>query len=400
MKRIVAILLAVTMIFALAACSTGSDDKASTPPSQSATPPSTPSNSGPASSSSPPSEAPTIADPFGGAGTVGFVTDEVDHWAREEYNIVYYNFQVTILTGGITDAFEKLGKAYNFKLEQLTANGNTDMYINILQTILLKEPDGIIVDVRPENAPRVSEILEDYAIPSVCLQNKPVDTTGTTLLPCVIMDQIHNGRRLVEYLDEVYTDYWGDIDKSEIMLLILDWSTNVDINLRAQGAEQMWKELYGDQPFIYGDTASGGLNAESGYATGNSIIAANPEVKYWFIVGTTEDITLGCTRAVEALGKEDSTLIAATGVSTLPGEWDAGYDGCWIAIYYVPPAMYAGPAIFGLLAMIDGRATMDDLWSEYVLPGDKAPRLTIPADVVTRENYKSYNDEVMKGFGI
>lgn len=393
MKKILAILLALVMVFALVACNSNTS---STSPSTSSSP-----SAPPATENKPPETLPPEAEPVpSGEDTIGFVTDNIDHWARDAYDIVYYNYNVTNLTAQTTDALNLLGAKYNFTVEQLTANGDADAYINNLQTILLKGPDGLLVDISQELAPRVSEILDEYGIPAVCLFNKAVDVDGVELIPSVIMDQFYNGERQLEHLNSVYKDYWGDIDRAEIALLILDWSTNMDINMRAQGAESKWKELFGDQTFYYGDTAAESLSAEAGYNVANSLLAAHPEVKYWFVVGTVEDITLGAGRAIEALGKQDNVLMTASGAAILPGEWDAGYDGCWIANYAVSPFLYSGTGTFGLLAMIDGRATKETLWPDQFLPGDKAPRFMLKANMMTRENYKNYLGDIVKSFGV
>lgn len=146
MKKILAVLLVLTMVFALFACTEGGKEGETSPP-----PPDTPAANigGDASPDTPSSEDGEM--PSG--STVGYVTDDVDHWARDAYHIVYYNYNVTNLTAQTTDALTLLGENYNFTVEQLTANGDADAYINNLQTILLREPDGMVVDISAELAP-------------------------------------------------------------------------------------------------------------------------------------------------------------------------------------------------------------------------------------------------------
>lgn len=223
---------------------------------------------------------------------------------------------------------------------------------------------------------------------------------GVELIPAVVMDQYYNGRRQMEFLHSVYKDYWGDIDPSEITLLIMDWSSNMEFVKRSDGALTKWKEFFGDQTYYYGDCASESLSAEAGDSVANSIISAHPEVKYWFIVSTVEDIALGTSRAVEALGKEDSVLMTASGAAILPGEWGNGYDGCWIANYAISPFFYSGTGVFGLIAMMDGRATKSTLWPDQFQEGDQAARFMLQADMMTLANYKSYLGDVVRSFGV
>ena len=410
MKKAIAILLVLVMSFALIAC--GGDGDSGTPANSGGTS-NAPSSQAPApsQSSAPAPAAPSstgdgpvggvdIHDVNPGGGSIGYVSDDVDHWARAPYHIVYYNYRPTNVAFQVLEAFEQLGEVYNFTVEQLTANGDADVYVNSLQTILIKEPDGLIVDITMELAPRVSEICAEYDIPIVCIFNKAEDVDGVEIIPAVVTDQFYNGRTQMTYLESVYRDYWGDIDRSKITLLIMDWSTNMDIYNRGVGALEKFEELFPGNTHYYGDTAADNLSAEAGTNVSNGILSAHPEVEYWFIVGTVEDITLGTARTVENLGLEDKVLMTASGAAILPGEWDAGYDGVWIANYAVPPFMYAGASLFGLFALIDGRATKDTLWPEHFLPGDKAPRYSINAEMMSRSNYKMYLSDIAAGFGV
>ncbi len=389
MKKILALVLVLSMALMLVACGAPAVDK-EPQPSQ------TPS----AAVSETPSQQPAEETPSSDGGTIGYVTDDVDQWARDAYHLVYYNYRPSNVTFQVTEALEQLGKVHNFTVEQLTANGDSDAYVNNLQTILLKEPDGMIIDITQELAPRVSEICTEYEVPAICIFNKAEDVDGVLLIPSVIMDQYYNGRTQMEHLNSVYKDYWGDIDRSKIALLRMDWSQNMDINARAVGAKEKWDELFPGNKEFYGDTAADSLSAEAGFNVANSILSANPDVEYWFIVSSVEDVALGTGRAVEALGLTDRVLMTSSGAAILPGEWDSGYDGIWIANYAVPPFMYAGIATFGLFALIDGRATVETLWPEHYKEGDKAPRYMASAQMMTLDNYKEYLTNIARSFGV
>ena len=414
MKKVIAILLILSMAFLLFACGNGKPDGSAPPSSQSPVSQSpasqSPASQSPASQSpatqSPATQTPISSDeeryvaPTGEADSAGYVSDDVDHWARRSYNIVYYNHTVTALTAQSTDALNLLGDTYNFTVESLTANGDTDAFFSNLTTILLKKPDGLVVDINPELAPRVADITNEYDIPSVCLFSAATSVDGVCLIPSVILDQFYNGQRQIEYLESVYRDYWGDIDPSEIVLLIVGRTSNRDFVIRQEGALDKWKEFFGDQMYYEVDTASETMSPEGGYNVSNSLLSVHPEVKYWFVMSPLEDLVLGASRAAEALGIDDRVLMTSSGASVLPAEWDAGYDGCWIANYAVSPFYYSGTAIFGLLALIDGRATTATLWPEYFLEGDEAARFSLKADMMTKENYKQYLGDVVRSFGV
>jgi ABC-type sugar transport system substrate-binding protein len=381
-KRIVATLLVVALALTMAVGLVGCDND-----SQSGTTP--PASSPPAGSQAPPP----------GGGTVGYVTDDVDHWARDEYHIVYFNFNPTGITGQITVALEQLSAVYNFRLTQQTANNDSDAFINGLQTILIAGgADGLIVDITEELATRTAALLQEFGVPAVCLFNVAADVNGHMVIPSVNSDQFGNGRTQLTHLANHYQDFWGDIDSSEIALLVVDYSRNLNLHERYLGARTTFESLFPGQTVFHGDTLA--TSSEDAFNVVNSIISANPQIPYWFVVATLEDLGLGSARAVEALGLEDRVLITSSGASILPSQWDEGWEGPWIANYSVPPFMFAGTALFGLLAMVDGRAAMDTLWSDTFLPGDRAARFTLSAHMMTRETYKEHIANFMRQFGI
>ena len=88
-------------------------------------------------------------------------------------------------------------------------------------------------------------------------------------------------------------------------------------------------------------------------------------------------------------------------VSLLPIEFDAGYRGSWIANYAVTPFHFSGFGAFGLLAMMDGRATMDTLWPEQArLSGDTASRFLMEGVMMTVDNYQMLVEEAAARFGV
>jgi len=404
MKKTLAILLVLVMVFSLVSCASNkgpengdpvnANTTASSQPEQSNQPvqPSQPEQSNqPVTSGQPSNPA---------AATVGFPTDDVDHWARDPYHIVYFNFRPSNITQQFTISLEKMGEVYNYTLEQLTANNDSDMFINTLQTILNKRPDGVIVDITQELASRTATLCADYDVPVVCLMNTAVDANGVALIPSVVMDEIKTGNILVEIMAESYRDYWGDIDTSEIGLLTLDWSANVSVNKRTIGAETKFNELFPGNPVFYADSTAGGMSVQSGFDLTNSILSTNPDVKYWFITAAIEDIGLGGLRAAQGLDMEDRILMTGAGATILPAEWNEGYEGNWIAAYGAIPIMYAGNALCGLLALIDGRATTDTLWPEYIQQNHKAALFYVDGLLLTRDTYRKLLDDAMLYFGV
>ena len=404
MKKLCALILVLVFAFSLAACTTsggGNSPSASTSASTSTSP----SAASPSAENSQPASTPsTSSGGTGGSGssggTVGYVTDDVDHWARDPYNFAFYTLAVSDMSALQLTAMRQAGDAYNFTVVDQYAGGDSDTYITNLQTLLLTKPDGLIIDVAPEYQLRVAEIITESGIPTVAIMDSVRDADGHTLLPNVVMDQTYNGGRQVEFLAENYKNYWGDIDKSKIALMIITWTVGVDLNQRGEGMRSKFEELFPGNPVYVGDTATESFSADGAYNLANATLSAHPEVEYWFITTVTESFSQGAARVAETMMKEDCVLTTSSGSTTLPGEWDNGYDGIWIGNYAVSPYQYSLTGAFGLIAMCDGRATPETLWEEYKRPGDISANYEVKADIMTRANYKQYLGDIVRSFGL
>jgi len=413
LKKSIVLVLSFVMLILIASCGNGTSvtTTTSTAESQTASPTTsepTTTNAEAVDPTAVPTEAentntidtPTTPDQSA-SDTIGYVTDNVDHWARPAYNFTYYTMAASSGSALHIEALKQAGETYNFNITELNANGDSNTYVTNLQTLLLTKPDGLLIDVAPEFQRRVAEIIIESDVPCVAFIDTVRDEEGHTLLPNVVMDNNYNGGRQVDWLNSNYTRYWGeDVDRSEIALLCITWTIGIDLNTRGEGMQSKFKELFPGNPIYIGDAATESFSEEGGYNLVTSNISAHPEVKYWFIACIIEEFALGASRAVEAMQKEDCVLITSSGASILPAQWDEGYDGVWVANYSVSPYQYMLYSVFGLIALCDGRATYETLWPDYIREGDKAANFDLHADMMTRDNYKQYLGDIVRSFGM
>ena len=397
MKKALAIILALVLVFALVACNKETEGNNSAPPSNSN------SANSPAPSDSPSAPPDVAVQDIGATGEIGYITDDVDHEARDTYAFTYVFSNPTNLTMYMTECFEKLGERLNYTITTATANGDANLYVNnIIPAVLLTEPDGLIIDMVFEYQERLREILDEAGVPYIALFNSVTDDDGYELVPVVMMNQYLNGVKQVELMHDSREEFWGaDVDTSKIGLIALGYSLNADLTTRARGAMDKFTELYPGNTIVDADaTTVGAMNAQAGYDLVSSFISSNPEVEYWFVSSCVEDMSIGAARATEALNKTDSVLITGSGASVLPGEWDAGYEGNWIGNFAVSNYQYAVPAVCGLIALADGRATPETLWEDLKRPGDTAAQFVVGLETITHANYKEFFIAIEESFGI
>lgn len=389
MKKVISVLLALLLTFALFSCS-GTTSGSSASPSAPASPsPSAVASPSAAPEASPPSAAPTDVSAM--ADDVGFFTDGVDPQSRKTYNLVHMYPFTLLLFEKMTECFNDYGKTLNIKVTPSTSEGDMDKFIQNIQTFADQgNIDGFLVVVDAATSDRILEVLDETTIPYMTWCNSVRDKAGSELVPCVGLDQKAASATTVQWLFDNYKTYWGDIDPTQIALMNLNASVNVDLNDRAVGAEAKFKELLPTNGGIYNLDMVADFTPDVAYNQASTTFAGNPNVKYWFVTNCVEMYSQGVARAAEALGLEKKVLITDVGSDVLCSEWDTNYDGAWKSCLAISNYLYAAPALCGLVALIDGKATPESLWASMRAPGDKATFYGAASSMITKDTYKAY----------
>ena len=407
MKKTIALLLAILMVFALAACNKDTPEKppeSSTPPvSNSPVESSTPPVSSPGNT--PDSPSPSADDPnadvAANANPIGFFMSGVDPASRDTYNIVWAYMRPMAVFQNIYTALTELETKLNFKTTEYCANSDIDALIQNIEIYADQGVDGFLIVIDATANVRICEVLDETGIPYIAMLNSVQDENGSALVPCVGLDNYEVGENLTQWLYDNYKAYWGDIDETKIGLLNFNFSPNVDFNNRYEGSLAKFKELLPNNTLIFpADGVTGGLNEQTGYDLASAILAANPDVEYWFIPACLELYAQGATRVVEGLGLDDRVLTTCCDSSVLSGAWDTGYEGSWVSCIAISGYQYAVPGICGLVAILDGKATMDTIWSSFRKPTDKVTFFQIANEVVTKDTYQAFFDKVLSESGL
>ena len=406
MKRAVSILIAVLMAFTLFACAntnpaSSASPAASSAPSVSVSPSQVPSSSPSEVPSAPPSQEPTPVGPKPfEENSIGFFSDGVDPAARKTYNVVYSYMRPMALFQNVNNVLVELEPKLNFKTTAYCANSDIDALIQNIQIYADQKVDGFIIVIDPTAKVRIKEVLDESKIPYIALLNSVRDDNGSAIVPCVGLEGRDAGAKLVQWLYDNYKTYWGDIDSSKIGLLDFTFSPNVDFNDRFEGAKAQFEKLLPGNPVFPADAVAGKLDEQTGYDLSAAIFAANPDVEYWFVSAGLELWSQGTTRAVESLDMVKRVLITDVGSDVLSAEWDNGYEGSWVSCLAVSQYQYTIPAICGLIALMDGKATPETLWADSRVSTDKVTFYNISNEMVTKDTYKAFFDKVKSEAGL
>jgi ABC-type sugar transport system substrate-binding protein len=384
MKKIFAILFASALLLALAACSGNTAGS--------------PENDGAESDVA--VSAPQ-ADPT--SDSVGYLTDNADHFARPEYNFVYAYYDDSPLVDATFASLENVGKAYNYKITRMSGDESPETYMQNLEVLVDRgDVDGFFIDTDPQFQNRLMAVLDASGIPYLNMYTAFYDESGACLTPAVGLNQWQAGYDSLKWLTDRYRDFWGaDVDTTKIGLLNIDFSISPDLQQRTEGIEACFREAFpgNENIFIVDGLTGGTVSTEVGYDLTSQTVTAHSEIEYWLVSSCLENYAQGAARAAEE-GRESNFLISDVGSTILPSEWDTGYDGAWKTCYAISDYAYSAPAAMGLIAMADGRATRDTLWEDIRDPKDKCTIWIAESAMITKDDYKEYFAEINKKYGV
>lgn len=415
MKKTVCIMLGLALLMALAACGGSAGTGASAPPASGATASSAPASAVPPATESPvtseavPPEAgkeELIRDIIGDdvgiypeflnlvGGDIGYITDKVDHHARDTYRFALIGNTSSAATTNTFNGLVQFSKYFNYEIEQSYSDNDNDKYITLMETYALQGMDGFILNPDNNVFDRVTEVANELEIPYIFILTPYRDEEGRNLVPCVGEDDYTDGKIVMNWLLDNYKDKLGDINLDEAGVLAIGWSVVKPFVIRAQAAEDVWNERCPgrEDQFYFIDTAAqdNPVTQEAAYNEVAAFVSAHPEYKFWIIPSGAGLFANGAARALESLKVDKNSLICSVGIEELINEWNAGYDGCWAACVSIKPNIYSMPMLSGLLALADGRATPETLWQEVRAESDIATYYVMETTVITRETYKDY----------
>lgn len=382
MKKVAVIILVMILAVSLMACGNVKSD-AEASPSASVSEAASPSNSPAAESNE--------------NDTIGYITDQADHFNREPFKLASLALNTsTTYTQMINDNLTKWGEVLNYDITIYNANMDYDGYINQIDVLAGQGYDGLICGVDDTLNSRVYELCKENGIAFVGGPTAFTDTEGHILWPSVNQDEYGNGAMCMDWLTENYAQYWKDsIDQATLGLIVLDFSVVSGIHAREPGVHDAFVKAFPNAANNYftGDLVSleNGFSVAGAKQMTETIMTAHPEMKNWFVVALVDDWAVGATRAVETLNKQGNALVVSVQADAFINEIETGNTGStYVAACAVSTAEFTGYMAANLVAILEGRATAETIWPEWVRTGDAYPCIDVPGTMITKDSYKEW----------
>jgi hypothetical protein len=224
-KKAIAIVLVLILAVSLIACKTsGSQTEESSVPSPSPSASTAPPSAAPATEDTAPEVSAPPQESTAPASTVGYITADVDHFARDTYKLADFYYAPLTLEKLHFDAMKSMEPVLNIEMTEFSGNENADLYIQNFEIASQQDFDGFVIESYPDVFDRMYEVLNDLGIPYIYTVNAYRDANGANLVPTVVLDQYKNGNTQAQWFYDHYKDYWGNIDASKIVLLSLEYS--------------------------------------------------------------------------------------------------------------------------------------------------------------------------------
>ena len=419
MKKILAIVLALVMVFALAACGGGGNTPApsgggSTPATQAPSGGGTaPSGRGTATSGggdAASGKASPNCNPDGSVNLdkVAHFDPEYDYSQNPRMKCCYISSASGPLYQQSADAYEVWCKQLNLEwMGFSSAEGDNDMYMTLLQNQIDQGCEILILD--PDNTifPTVAALMDQYPDCAWMSQMSPARDAdasapvvgGNLINPSVGFSHYDAGWQEMEKLFDWFKATYPNADWSEVALLSMDYSISPPLHERTQAGLDYWAQNAPaeakDNAFV-GDCAASGISLQAGIDVAGPIVSTNGNIKYWLVQGNVDDWAQGAAQVVEQAGLGDNSCVVTFGGSALQMQWDAGQQDCFRFALFTAQTLYAEPIIGACYAFKMGWATPDTIWPSWInnhdhgADGHTYASLRLPTVWLEPETYKNY----------
>jgi ABC-type sugar transport system substrate-binding protein len=297
----------------------------------------------------------------------------------------------------INDALTTLGKnLLNYELFIYDANFNGDAYISQVTTLADQGTDGFIIGSDEGSMERILEVCSETGCPFVGNLTPLVNPDGSIAMGSVSMDDVKSGTMMMQWLIDNYKSYWKEpFDPAKLGCIGLPNSVISGIHIREKTISGVFSKAFPEsaQNYYIGDlvTLENGFSAEGGQQMAAALMSSHADVEKWFVIGLVDDWSMGAARAAESLNKQDDTLIVSHQNDAFTKEMQSGIEkSCYVAANAISPNEIAAAEASYLITILEGRATAETIWPEWVPTGSKYPDLVVKGTMVTKDTYQQW----------
>lgn len=298
----------------------------------------------------------------------------------------------------IQAALEEMGKENNFTLVTADANRDINEQLSQIDTAINQKIDGAVLFVVDEgSATAAVEKFTEAGIPVIGETLKLKDGQGKNVAPYVELNATSVGEKCGKWVVDNYKSCGADFSDLSKVGFIANTNSKYQSDLnRIKGFQDTFLAAFPDLPesnmFVADCAAEASLNdnTEASYNQVSAVLASNPDIKYWVIMGSVDSYAMGACRAVEAAGLEDNTILVSSGGELAVQEWANGAAKAWRATCYYSAKDFAKAITEGLMQQLREGVDAKDLYPEFKTEGQDYASVEISGNICTPQDYTQY----------
>lgn len=277
----------------------------------------------------------------------------------------------------VQHTLERLAEENNFDLTIMDINSDVTTFNNIVDDIIAMKPDGVIT-CGLESSTLTTQVkrMQEEGIPVVTYNIEPDED----ICPMVVSDQVEFGR----VAGIAAAEYWQENHGDEIPIGgAVDLYSAPACALRVQGFVEGFQTIYPDFELV--QTVDGGGSRSTSLSATEDMLQANPDVNVIF--GINADSGLGALDALREIGRgttADSLVAVIDGTETDCAELKDA-DSALKAVAGNSPRIMSETAWKLLSMVINGELPANEGYSEYMEIVSVTPET---ADAWVEENFE------------
>ncbi|MCQ2405911.1 MAG: hypothetical protein MJ067_01665 [Oscillospiraceae bacterium] len=392
MKKVLALVLCMLMVFSLVACGSGDstdakkDEGATTAPTTNEGNPDASSKDGYAENTDvETSKESDVATPHmneDGSINLNDIANydpNYDYSQNPKFKFAYLASSADVLYQQSADAYEIWCKQFNLEWAGfVSSNGDNEAYMNNLQTYIDKGVELFVLDPDSTIFPAVGELMEEYEDAGVVWMSQmspPRDgenAMGNLINNHVGFDNYGMsyacGQKLIDWKNENCPEIpWSEMGVAAITYAIVPL-----LNERCQAVIDCFAENtdLNAEDVVAMDVAAAGFTMQGAMDVFAPVVSNNSDKKGWLVFGMIDDCAIGCASGIENVGLTATSCAISIGGAGLQTEFDAGHDTAYRYAYCTPNLIYAEPIIGAIYAIKMGWTDKEEIWPSWVQPND------------------------------
>ncbi len=412
MKKALALVLALLLVFTLFACNTKTEE-----------PDAGGSDAGASDAvSTEPEAADSVAPPTGDGSspypnanedgsinldTIASYDQNYDYSKNPTYKFAYLSQSGSALYAMSADAFEYWAPLFNMEWAGFhSSNGDNDLYMTMLQNLIDQGVTGFVLDPDSTIMPAISDVLDAnpevqwmtfMAPPRDHSEGEGVPVGGNLIHPHVGFSYYDCGMMLTEKLLEWKDATYPDVSLDDIAMLSFTYSVVPELDDRHVGAKDAWLAAGGSEDnYFVVDCLSTGLDIQGGLDACSPVISTETDYEYWLINGNIDDWAIAAASVLDQQGLTETSCVVTMGGSGAITQWDSGQFDSLHYAFFTAQTLYGEPVIGAVYAFLNGWATPETVWPSWIKLDDHGAgdvnyaQYRVPIVWLAEDDYKGY----------